>query len=273
MAARGRAPRAARRRGRPRPASTRAATSSDVEAEAWERVVAVNLLGHRRGRARRAARRSSARGGRVVTVASTLGCRALPDATAYCASKFGVVGFTRALAAETGRPRRRHAARARRHADARSSTAAPSSTGPAPTRSSTGPRTSPPPCCSRCRSRPACEVRELSSSRRALLAVAGRADAAAASLRALGLGDLLTAVPALARARATPSRATGACSPRRRPLAPLARHAGAVDEVVPRRPARAAAGQRSPAPTSPSTCTAAAPRATACSLAARPRRG
>ena len=40
-------------------------------------------------------------GGRVVTIASTLGLRALPDATAYCASKFGVVGFTRALAAES----------------------------------------------------------------------------------------------------------------------------------------------------------------------------
>ena len=39
-------------------------------------------------------------GGRVVTVASTLGLRALPDASAYCASKFGVVGFTRALALE-----------------------------------------------------------------------------------------------------------------------------------------------------------------------------
>jgi NADP-dependent 3-hydroxy acid dehydrogenase YdfG len=42
--------------------------------------------------------------GRVVTVASTLGLRALPDASAYCASKFGVVGLTRALQAElTGR--------------------------------------------------------------------------------------------------------------------------------------------------------------------------
>ena len=41
-------------------------------------------------------------GGRVVTVASTLGLRALPAATAYCASKFGVVGFTRALAMEAG---------------------------------------------------------------------------------------------------------------------------------------------------------------------------
>jgi short-subunit dehydrogenase len=37
----------------------------------------------------------------VVTIASTLGLRAVSDATAYCASKFGVVGFTRALAAET----------------------------------------------------------------------------------------------------------------------------------------------------------------------------
>ena len=40
------------------------------------------------------------RQGKVVTVASTLGLRALPDATAYCASKFGVVGFTRALTTE-----------------------------------------------------------------------------------------------------------------------------------------------------------------------------
>jgi short-subunit dehydrogenase len=36
----------------------------------------------------------------VVTVASTLGVKAVSDATAYCAAKFGVVGFTRALAAE-----------------------------------------------------------------------------------------------------------------------------------------------------------------------------
>jgi NAD(P)-dependent dehydrogenase (short-subunit alcohol dehydrogenase family) len=37
-----------------------------------------------------------------VTVSSTLGLRVLPAATAYCASKFGVVGFTRALASEAG---------------------------------------------------------------------------------------------------------------------------------------------------------------------------
>jgi len=41
------------------------------------------------------------RHGRIVTVASTLGHRGVSDATAYCASKFGVIGFTRALASET----------------------------------------------------------------------------------------------------------------------------------------------------------------------------
>jgi len=71
-----------------------------VPADDWERVVRVNLLGT--AAVVRAALPALERaGGRVVTVASTLGLRALPDATAYCASKFGVIGFTRALAAET----------------------------------------------------------------------------------------------------------------------------------------------------------------------------
>jgi NAD(P)-dependent dehydrogenase (short-subunit alcohol dehydrogenase family) len=65
----------------------------------WDRVVAVNLLGTA-AVVRAALPDLRARSGRIVTVASTLGLRALSDATAYCASKFGVVGFTRALAAE-----------------------------------------------------------------------------------------------------------------------------------------------------------------------------
>lgn len=72
----------------------------EVDAEAWERVVAVNLLGTA-AVVRAALPHLERSRGRVVTVASTLGLRALPDATAYCASKFGVVGFSRALAAET----------------------------------------------------------------------------------------------------------------------------------------------------------------------------
>ncbi len=71
----------------------------DVSTEEWERVIKVNLLGTA------AVVRASLPylvpvNGKVVTVASTLGLRALSDATAYCASKFGVVGFTRSLAVE-----------------------------------------------------------------------------------------------------------------------------------------------------------------------------
>lgn len=72
---------------------------ADVDGETWDRIVAVNLLGTA----------AVIRGGlpylresrgRIVTVASTLGLRSLPAATAYSASKHGVVGLTRALALE-----------------------------------------------------------------------------------------------------------------------------------------------------------------------------
>ncbi|GAA4524813.1 MULTISPECIES: SDR family oxidoreductase [Nonomuraea] len=71
----------------------------DVPADDWEQVVKVNLLGT--ASVVRAAlpylKRSR---GRIVTCASTLGLRPLSDASAYSASKFGVVGLTRALAVE-----------------------------------------------------------------------------------------------------------------------------------------------------------------------------
>jgi NAD(P)-dependent dehydrogenase (short-subunit alcohol dehydrogenase family) len=71
-----------------------------VSAEDWERVVRVNLFGTA-AVVRAALPYLEKAQGRVVTVASTLGLRGASDATAYCASKFGVIGFTRALAAET----------------------------------------------------------------------------------------------------------------------------------------------------------------------------
>jgi NAD(P)-dependent dehydrogenase (short-subunit alcohol dehydrogenase family) len=72
----------------------------EVDPERWYKVVAVNLLGTA-AVARAALPFLEEAGGRLVTIASTLGISAVSDATAYCASKWGVVGFTRALAAET----------------------------------------------------------------------------------------------------------------------------------------------------------------------------
>jgi NAD(P)-dependent dehydrogenase (short-subunit alcohol dehydrogenase family) len=72
----------------------------DVAIDDWAKVISVNLIGTA-AIAKAAVPRLERSGGRLVTVASTLGLRALSDATAYCASKFGVVGFTRALAVET----------------------------------------------------------------------------------------------------------------------------------------------------------------------------
>lgn len=72
---------------------------TDVLAKEWENVVAVNLFGTA-AVVRWALPYLTASRGRIVTCASTLGVKAVADATAYCASKFAVVGFTRALAAE-----------------------------------------------------------------------------------------------------------------------------------------------------------------------------
>jgi NAD(P)-dependent dehydrogenase (short-subunit alcohol dehydrogenase family) len=71
---------------------------ADVPAPDWERVVTVDLLAP--AAVIRAALPYLRPGGHIVTVASTLGMKAVSDATAYCAAKFGMVGFTRALAAE-----------------------------------------------------------------------------------------------------------------------------------------------------------------------------
>ena len=72
---------------------------AEVDVQTWERVVRVNLFGTA-AVVRACLPHLEATRGTVVTVASTLGLRPAGDATAYCASKFGVVGFTRALAME-----------------------------------------------------------------------------------------------------------------------------------------------------------------------------
>ena len=71
----------------------------DIDPEAWEKVVRVNLFGSV-AVIRAALPYLEQCRGTVVTVASTLGLKGVSDATAYCASKFAVRGFTHALAAE-----------------------------------------------------------------------------------------------------------------------------------------------------------------------------
>ena len=73
----------------------------DVAPTEWEKVIGVNLMGTV-AVVRAALPFLTESHGRVVTVASSLAIKAVSDATAYCASKFGVVGFSHALAAETG---------------------------------------------------------------------------------------------------------------------------------------------------------------------------
>lgn len=70
-----------------------------LAADDWERIVRVNLFGTATV-VRAAVDRLEADGGRVITVASTLGHKVAGDASAYCASKWGVVGLTKALTEE-----------------------------------------------------------------------------------------------------------------------------------------------------------------------------
>ncbi|MBL7258450.1 SDR family oxidoreductase [Paractinoplanes lichenicola] len=72
---------------------------ADIPGETWDRIVTIDLLATAAVIRAAIPALKQSHGG-VVTVASTLGVKAVGDATAYCAAKFGVVGFTRALAAE-----------------------------------------------------------------------------------------------------------------------------------------------------------------------------
>jgi 3-oxoacyl-[acyl-carrier protein] reductase len=72
-------------------------------ADAWERTIGVNLTGVRNCCASAAPGMCDRGFGRIVSISSNaavVGFRAMP---AYCASKAGVVGLTRALAVDLGR--------------------------------------------------------------------------------------------------------------------------------------------------------------------------
>jgi NAD(P)-dependent dehydrogenase (short-subunit alcohol dehydrogenase family) len=64
----------------------------------WDEIVRTNLDGT--FLCSRAALRHMASGGRIVNISSVLGRFGVPGYTAYCASKHGVIGLTKALALE-----------------------------------------------------------------------------------------------------------------------------------------------------------------------------
>lgn len=74
----------------------------ELDAEEWQRVIDVNLGGT--FHCSQAAARSmvAAGGGSIVNVASTSALAADPSRAAYCASKAGILGLTRAMALDLG---------------------------------------------------------------------------------------------------------------------------------------------------------------------------
>ena len=77
------------------------ATLARTSSEMWDRIIATNLTGTFLCTREVIAEMTAARWGRIVNVASTAALVGAPYIAAYCASKHGVVGFTRAVAAET----------------------------------------------------------------------------------------------------------------------------------------------------------------------------
>jgi 3-oxoacyl-[acyl-carrier protein] reductase len=79
------------------------ALSPQIEDEAWERVLDTNLSGAFRTTRRALKGMLRARYGRVVNVASVVGTHANPGQANYAASKAGLIGMTKTVAAEVAR--------------------------------------------------------------------------------------------------------------------------------------------------------------------------
>jgi NAD(P)-dependent dehydrogenase (short-subunit alcohol dehydrogenase family) len=80
-----------------------AASFSDISLDMWDRTMRVNLTGPFLCIQQALPAMIAAKSGRIVSVASTAGLKGYAKVASYCASKHGVVGLTRALAAETAR--------------------------------------------------------------------------------------------------------------------------------------------------------------------------
>jgi NAD(P)-dependent dehydrogenase (short-subunit alcohol dehydrogenase family) len=79
------------------------AALGDISLPSWERTLAVNLTGTLLCMQQVLPAMLAGGAGRVVNVASTAGLKGYARVAAYCASKHGVLGLTRAAAAEVAR--------------------------------------------------------------------------------------------------------------------------------------------------------------------------
>ena len=82
------------------------APAEELPLDSWDKTIAINLKGtflvsQAVGRAMIAA----GRGGKIISMASQAGSVAIDQHAAYCASKFGVIGLSKTLAAEWGKHR------------------------------------------------------------------------------------------------------------------------------------------------------------------------
>lgn len=77
-----------------------ASAFSDTSLESWRRILDVNLTGPFLCSQQVVPAMIAAKGGRIVNIASTAALRGYSTLAAYCASKHGLLGLTRSLAAE-----------------------------------------------------------------------------------------------------------------------------------------------------------------------------
>ncbi len=80
-----------------------AAAFGETSLELWQRLIDVNLTGTFLCTQAALPGMIAARSGRIINIASTAGLRGYARIAAYCASKHGVIGLTRALAQEVVR--------------------------------------------------------------------------------------------------------------------------------------------------------------------------
>ena len=80
------------------------APAEELGLDAWDKTIAINLKGaFLVSQAAGRAMIKAGKGGKIINMASQAGTVAIDQHAAYCASKFGVIGLSKTLAAEWGR--------------------------------------------------------------------------------------------------------------------------------------------------------------------------